>query len=158
MTYIIYRLLIQLTTLQWLHIIYNLYIRYIEILSYNLHKLVHLIDEQTISLRRHFLLCSSVYPDSKFYKIECSYGMPYIGETGCSFITRICEHSADIKYDRLKFFALAEHSSSTKHHIYLENAKNLSKEDYFKRKLKEAIVIKLVTTIPFTSTKMIGGP
>lgn len=80
--------------------------------------------------------------ESGVYKIVCSYGAPYIGETGHSFRTRIREHGADIKYDRVQKSALAEHSSSTKHHICLESTEILAKEDnFFKRKLKEAIKI-----------------
>ena len=79
---------------------------------------------------------------SGVYKIPCSCGSLYIGETGRSFSTRIKEHSADIRHERVLKSALAEHSSSTKHHICLENAKILLKEDnFFKRKLKEAIAI-----------------
>ena len=72
----------------------------------------------------------------------CSCGKPYIGETGRSFTTRIKEHSADIRLERVIKSSLAEHSSSTKHHICLENAQILTKEDnYYKRKMKEAIEI-----------------
>ena len=76
------------------------------------------------------------------YKVVCSCGAPYIGETGRSVSTRIKEHCADIRHDRVQKLALAEHSSTTKHHICLEDAQILSKEDnYFKRKLKEAVEI-----------------
>jgi hypothetical protein len=79
---------------------------------------------------------------SGVYKILCSCGAPYIGETGRSFQMRIREHSADIKHDRVHKSALAEHSSSTKHHICLESTQILFKEDnFFKRKLLEAIEI-----------------
>ena len=68
--------------------------------------------------------------------------MPYIGETGRSVHTQIKEHVADIRHDRVGKSALAEHSFSSKHHICLEDTLVLSKEDnYFKRKLKEAIEI-----------------
>ena len=76
------------------------------------------------------------------YKVLCSCGAPYIGETGRSFTTIIKEHYADVKHDRVIKSSLAEHSSSTKHHICLENTQMLSKEDnYCKRKMKEAIEI-----------------
>ena len=90
----------------------------------------------TLKDPKHSLLYSTMY------KIVCSCGAPYKGETGRSFRTRFCEHSADIRYDRVHKSTLAEHSSSTKHHICLESAQILAKEDnFFKRKLKEAIEI-----------------
>jgi hypothetical protein len=69
-------------------------------------------------------------------------GKCYIGETGCSFNTRIKEHSADIKNERNQTSALAEHSLTTKHHIRLEDTKILAKEDHLlKRRIREAIEI-----------------
>jgi len=80
--------------------------------------------------------------DSGVYKILCSCGVPYIGETDWAFNTRIQEHGADIKHERTQKSALAEDYSTTKHHICLENMQILSKEDnYFKRKFEEAIEI-----------------
>ena len=68
--------------------------------------------------------------------------MPYIRELGQFFITRIWEHSVDIKHERVQKSTLGKHSSSTKHHIYLKTAKIVSKEEnYFKMKLKETISI-----------------
>ena len=62
-------------------------------------------------------------------------------ETGCK-INVSQASGADIERERVQKSALVEQSSSTKYHICLENAKILSKEDnYFKRKLKEAITI-----------------
>ena len=76
------------------------------------------------------------------YKIDCSCGVPYIGEIGRSFCTRICEHCADIRHDRVQKFALAEHSTTSNHHICMESACIIAREDkFFKRKLKEAIEI-----------------
>jgi predicted GIY-YIG superfamily endonuclease len=76
------------------------------------------------------------------YRIDCSCGKCYIGETGRSFNTRIKEHSADIKNERTRTSALAEHSLTTKHHIRLEDTKILAKEDHLlKRRIREAIEI-----------------
>ena len=79
------------------------------------------------------------------YKIPCSCNISYIGETGNSFHTRLKEHGADIRKERIHSLALAEHVAKTKHHIFLEDTKILSKEDpYFKRKFREALeIIKL---------------
>lgn len=77
-----------------------------------------------------------------FYKVTCSYGAPYIGETRHSFNARINEHGADIKHECVLKSILAEHSWSAKHHICLESTKILFKENnFFKRKLKESIRI-----------------
>ena len=80
--------------------------------------------------------------DSGVYKVLCSCGIPYIGETGRSVVTRLKEHAADIRHERVLKSALAEHSSSTKHHICLEDARIVSNErNFFKRKFKEAVEI-----------------
>jgi hypothetical protein len=77
------------------------------------------------------------------YKIECSCGKCYIGETGRSFQVRIKEHGADIKNERIRTSALAEHSTKTKHHVRLEDTKILAKENHlFKRRIREAIEIR----------------
>jgi len=76
------------------------------------------------------------------YKIDCSCGKSYIGETGRSLKIRLKEHAADIKNERSRTSALAEHSSKTKHHVCLEDAKVIAREDnYHKRKIREAIEI-----------------
>lgn len=77
------------------------------------------------------------------YKIDCSCGKSYIGETRWSLKTRLKEHRADIKNGRSRTSALVEHSSKTKHHVCLENARIIAREDHYqKRKIKEAIKIK----------------
>ena len=77
-----------------------------------------------------------------FYLIPCSCGKPYIGETGRSIMTRIQEHVADIKHNRSKTSALAEHSSKTNHHICVEDSHVVVKiNHYHHRKFREAIEI-----------------
>jgi hypothetical protein len=76
------------------------------------------------------------------YKVSCSCGKCYIGETGRSFQVRIKEHEANIRNERTHTSALAEHSLKTKHHVCLEDTKILAKEDhYYKRHLREALEI-----------------
>jgi hypothetical protein len=76
------------------------------------------------------------------YKVSCSCGKCYIGETRRSFQVRIKEHEADIRNERTRTSALAEHSLKTKHHVCLEDTKILAKEDhYYKRRLREALEI-----------------
>jgi hypothetical protein len=76
------------------------------------------------------------------YKIDCSCGKSYIGETGRSLKIRLKEHVADIKNERSRTSALVEHSSKTKHHVCVEDAKVIAREDnYHKRKIREAIEI-----------------
>jgi len=77
------------------------------------------------------------------YKISCSCELCYIGETGRSFNTRLKEHKADIRNERTRTSALAEHSQKTRHQLCLENTQILAKENhYFKRKLREALEIR----------------
>ena len=74
--------------------------------------------------------------------MSCSCGKCYIGETGRSFQVRIKEHEEDIRKERTRTSALAEHSHKTKHHVFLEDTKILAKEDhYYKRCLIEALEI-----------------
>jgi predicted GIY-YIG superfamily endonuclease len=76
------------------------------------------------------------------YKISCSCGRCYIGETGRSFQVRIKEHEADIRREWTRTSSLAEHSLKTKHHICLENTEILAKEDhFFRRRIREALEI-----------------
>jgi len=76
------------------------------------------------------------------YKIDYSCGKSYIGETGRSLKIRLKEHAVDIKNERSRTSALAEHLSKTKHHVCLEDAKVIAREDnYHKRKIREAIEI-----------------
>ena len=58
--------------------------------------------------------------------------------------TRFKEHNADLIHNRHKKSALAEHVHITGHHICLENAKVIAREDnLFKRKIREKIEINL---------------
>ena len=76
------------------------------------------------------------------YKIKCSCGDCYIGETGRTFKIRFKEHGADIRLGRIKTSALVEHSNKTFHHICLEEAVIIAKENHhFKRKIREALEI-----------------
>lgn len=76
------------------------------------------------------------------YMVPCSCGKSYIGETSRSIHTRIQEHVTNIKHNRSKTWALAEHSNKTKHHVCIENYRVVAKIDhYHHRKLREAIEI-----------------
>jgi len=76
------------------------------------------------------------------YKIDCSCGKSYIGETGHSLQTRLKEHGADIRNERSRTSALVEHSSKTKHHICLESASIIAREEqHQRRKIREALEI-----------------
>ena len=73
------------------------------------------------------------------YKIDCSYGKSYIGETGHSLQKRLKEHGADIKHERSRTSALANHSSKTKHHLRPEDARIIAREEHYqRRKIREA--------------------
>ena len=76
------------------------------------------------------------------YLIPCSCGTPYIRETGRSIHQRISEHAADLRHGRTKYSALAKHAKKTKHHIYIEETKVITKVAQFHhRKFREAIEI-----------------
>jgi len=76
------------------------------------------------------------------YMIPCSYGTPYIGETGRSISQRISEHTADLKHRRSKSSALAEHAEKTNHHVCIEEASVIARVSQFHhRKFREALVI-----------------
>lgn len=78
------------------------------------------------------------------YSVPCSCGMAYIGEMGRSIETRLKEQNADVRHNRYKKSALAKHSHITQHHICLENAMVITKEDNLtKRKVREKIEINM---------------
>ena len=74
--------------------------------------------------------------------IPCSCGTPYIGETGRSIRQRIQEHVVDIRHNRSRTLALAEHVEKSCQHFCIEDSKVVARVDHFHhRKLREAIVI-----------------
>ena len=54
---------------------------------------------------------------SSVYKIPCSCGISYIGQTGRSFEVRIKEHITDTNHNRIAKSVITEHSSKSKHLI-----------------------------------------
>ncbi|XP_054290083.1 uncharacterized protein LOC129005267 [Macrosteles quadrilineatus] len=77
------------------------------------------------------------------YKIPCSCGKVYIGETKRMISTRLKEHIRQTKQENIEKLAVAEHSFTTKHAIEFDKVKVLAKEPYFyHRKIREAIEIK----------------
>ena len=80
------------------------------------------------------------------YPIPCSCGIPYNGETGHSINRRIQEHVADIKHNRSRSSALAEHAVTSNHHVSIKDSWVIGKIDHFHhRKLREAIEIEKCT-------------
>ena len=76
------------------------------------------------------------------YSIPCGCGKVYIGETGCFVLTRLKEHNTDFTHGWIKRSALAEHSTTSKHHILLEYAKVITSIDHYtRRRVREAIEI-----------------
>ena len=67
------------------------------------------------------------------YKIDCSCGKSYIGETGHSLQKSMKEHGADIKHEQSRTSAFADHSSKKKHHLRLEDAKIIAREEHYQR-------------------------
>ena len=78
----------------------------------------------------------------RVYKVTCSCGLNYIGETRESLKIRMKEHGDDIRNQSIHTSALAEHSKKTRHHMCLEETSILAKENqYYKRNFREALEI-----------------
>ncbi|MCG8431473.1 MAG: GIY-YIG nuclease family protein, partial [Candidatus Omnitrophica bacterium] len=77
-------------------------------------------------------------PRGVVYKVNCSCGKSYIGETCRPLSTRITEHQKHAKS------ALFEHSANTGHEIHWEQTEILNSrlEKDYQRKLMEAIQIR----------------
>jgi len=76
------------------------------------------------------------------YKVPCSCGSVYIGETGRSVKTRISEHSRCVRLRSFSSSAIAEHHQNTGHKILFEESSVLAKTShYYHRKIREAIEI-----------------
>ena len=74
--------------------------------------------------------------------IPCECGKAYIGETGRSIRTRVKEHCAHIRLNRMQKYALAQHSYGTKHPIKMEDMKVLAQVDNWSlRRVREVIEI-----------------
>ena len=79
---------------------------------------------------------------SGVYKIPCSCGKAYIGETGRKISTRIKEHQRCAKYGHFTQSALAEHWMETGHSVQYDKATMLApSQGYFARKHREALEI-----------------
>ena len=76
------------------------------------------------------------------YRIPCSCGSVYIGETGRSVSTRISEHERCVRGHHSSKSAVAEHSLQIGHNILFREAKALSHSPFFyQRKIREGIEI-----------------
>ena len=76
------------------------------------------------------------------YKVTCSYGLKYIGETGRSLKVRLKEHGANIRNQHIRTSTLVEHLEKSKHHIFLEETSMIAKENhYYKRRFRESLDI-----------------
>ena len=65
------------------------------------------------------------------YMIPCLCGTPYIGEVGRSIRQRIREHVANLKHNRSRTSALAEHVEKSHHHFCIEDSKVVARVDHF---------------------------
>ena len=76
------------------------------------------------------------------YRIPCSCGLVYIGETKRSVSTRVSEHERCTRLMRTSGSALAEHKLDTGHQINFSDAKILARgSHFFGRKIREAVEI-----------------
>ncbi len=81
--------------------------------------------------------------NSGVYKVPCSCGSVYVGQTKRMVATRLKEHIRHTKYENISKSAIAEHSYISKHKIEFENTQLIAKEHfYFPRIIREAIEIK----------------
>ncbi|CAK9810876.1 hypothetical protein ANTPLA_LOCUS6713 [Anthophora plagiata] len=78
---------------------------------------------------------------SGVYKIPCTCGKVYIGETGRSVTTRLKEHERCTRLGYIQS-AVAEHQLTTGHKICFEKTKVIAKcKSYFPRKYRETLEI-----------------
>ncbi|XP_018401736.1 PREDICTED: uncharacterized protein LOC108778909 [Cyphomyrmex costatus] len=76
------------------------------------------------------------------YKIPCSCGKVYIGETGRTVNTRMKEHQRDVWLKHITQSALTEHSIETGHRILFDKTVTIAATtSYFPRKHKETLEI-----------------
>ncbi|XP_018311528.1 uncharacterized protein [Mycetomoellerius zeteki] len=76
------------------------------------------------------------------YKIPCSCGQVYIGETGRMVNLRIKEHQRDVRLKHATQSALSEHNIETGHQIQFDKTTTIANiASYFPRKYREAIEI-----------------
>ena len=76
------------------------------------------------------------------YRIPCSCGQVYIGETGRMVNLRIKEHQRDVRLKHVTQSALSEHNVETGHQILFDQATTITNTtSYFPRKYREAIEI-----------------
>ena len=75
------------------------------------------------------------------YKIDCSCGQSYIGETGRTLSTRVKEHKKAVEKDDINN-GISVHANSTWHNIDWDSAQVIEVEkNLTKRKLKESMHI-----------------
>ena len=78
------------------------------------------------------------------YKVNCSCGNTYIGETGRTLDVRLKEHRRAVKMNN-KSNGIAVHTNSTSHDIDWDSVEVIDQEqNWIKRKIKEALHIRSV--------------
>ena len=129
---------------------------YIKGLSENLERLCHQLDIKFVFKSNRTLrsLLTKVKTKTRkekikgvVYRIGCSCGKTYIGETGRNLDIRLKEHKRAVKMDNQNN-GIAVHVNKTLHDIEWNNAEILEQEsNWTKRKVKEALHIKEHTTM-----------
>nr|XP_047140960.1 uncharacterized protein LOC124816012 [Hydra vulgaris] len=96
--------------------------------------------QQLITQKNNPRLPNKYYPG--VYKLECSCGKLYVGETKLKFSNRIYQHQNHTSEGKWKNLAVAGHSRNY-HGAFSWNKNNTVKveEDYFKRKVRESLEI-----------------
>ncbi|XP_022900904.2 uncharacterized protein [Onthophagus taurus] len=76
------------------------------------------------------------------YRLSCSCGKYYVGQTGRNIECRIKEHERDVRLRKIQQSAVAEHCHKGGHSIEFEKTKVLARNGhYFQRLTREAIEI-----------------
>ncbi|XP_071053515.1 uncharacterized protein [Onthophagus taurus] len=76
------------------------------------------------------------------YRLSCSCGKVYVGQTGRNVECRIKEHERDVRLKKTQQSAVAEHCHAKGHRIDFEQTKVLARDNrYYQRLTREAIEI-----------------
>nr|XP_054760972.1 uncharacterized protein LOC129267271 [Lytechinus pictus] len=92
------------------------------------------------------------------YRIACSCGKVYIGETGRNLTTRLKEHQNSYNKWECEKSAIAKHANQLQHKILWEDAKLLTSiKHWHTRRVREAIEITQHDTVPQDSGLLINN-
>ena len=125
-------------------------------LSESINKLCHKLNIQLVSTSRRNLKSELVHVKRKIpieqiagvvYKVDCSCGQAYVGETGRSMDIRMKEHQRAVRQDSSNN-GIAVHANKTMHSIQWDSAQVIHRETHWhRRKILESLYIAEQPTI-----------